>query len=247
MRRFSHRDEDTRQHDNLVRDADAAARKGERMKAIRFLESAVAWVPQISTLLKLADLQLEVDDADGDIKTASRAAQGNPTNLQRLHLERILGKKARRRRRRRRRRRPRRCRRRHRYCRRLGGVHAVNPLGTDGEYDVVGTEREFDRRLAPGQRARGEHGAGTDGGGGRRHAVCRATRRGLFAHHGRAQRRGRLSARRRRRQARAAQAPVDELRGRLSLDDLTAKAVRCRTRSTARSEGIAPTLAPARR
>ena len=93
MRRFSHRDEDTRQHDNLVRDADAAARKGERMKAIRFLESAVAWVPQISTLLKLADLQLEVDDADGAIKTASRAAQGNPTNLQRLHLERILGKK----------------------------------------------------------------------------------------------------------------------------------------------------------
>ena len=57
MRRFSHRDEDTRQHDNLVRDADAAARKGERMKAIRFLESAVAWVPQISTLLKLADLR----------------------------------------------------------------------------------------------------------------------------------------------------------------------------------------------
>ena len=46
MRRFSHRDEDTRQHDNLVRDADAAARQGERMKAIRFLESAVAWVPQ---------------------------------------------------------------------------------------------------------------------------------------------------------------------------------------------------------
>ena len=62
----------------ILGDADAAARKGERMKAIRFLESAVAWVPQISTLLKLADLQLEVDDADGAIKTA--CAEACPTN-----------------------------------------------------------------------------------------------------------------------------------------------------------------------
>ena len=94
MRRFSHRDEDGAPARDLVRDADAAARKGDAHAGdFRFLESAVAWATRFRRD-ELADLQLEVDDADGAIKTASRAAQGNPTNLQRLHVERILGKKA---------------------------------------------------------------------------------------------------------------------------------------------------------